>query len=181
MNIVLIGYRCSGKTTVGKLLAQDLGREFVDTDRLMEEKAGLTIHAYVSQKGWKHFRELESDVVKGVATRDNLVIATGGGVVMDQDNVRNLRKNGWFVWLKTKPSVIRDRMNREDKSGELRPSLSRMDPLEEIDQILQGRTPFYERTGDYTMDTNGQLPEEVVQAIMKTFSVRDKNPIPGDY
>ncbi|MBL7204387.1 MAG: shikimate kinase [Desulfobacteraceae bacterium] len=181
MNIVLVGYRCSGKTTVGKLLARDLKREFLDTDRLIEGKTGLPIHLYVSQKGWRDFRAVEKEVVSHVASRDDLVIATGGGVVMDQGNVRNLRKNGWFVWLKAKPSVIRDRMNTEEKPGELRPSLSGTDPLEEIDQILHERAPFYASTGDHTVDTNGQPPEKVARAIMKAFFVRDKYPIRGAY
>jgi len=177
MNIVLIGYRCSGKTTVGKILAQDLGRQFVDTDRLVEEKTGLTVHACVSQKGWKHFRQLEGDVVKGVAEVDDLIISTGGGVVMAQENVRNLGKNGWFVWLKAEPSVIRDRMKTEEKPGELRPSLSGKDPLKEIDQLIHERTPFYASTGNHTVDTNGQPPEKVARAIMKAF--RDKYPVRG--
>lgn len=179
MNIVLIGYRCSGKTTVGKLLARNLKREFLDTDRLIEGKTGLPIHLYVSQNGWRDFRAVENEVVSDVASKDDLVIATGGGVVMDQGNVRDLRKNGWVVWLKAKPSVIRDRMNREMRQGELRPSLSGMGPLEEIDPILHERTPFYTSIGDHTVDTNGQLPEEVARAIMKAFT--DKYPIQEGY
>jgi len=94
MNIVLIGYRCSGKTTVGKLLARELKRELLDTDRLIEGKTGLPINLYVSQKGWGDFRAMEKEVVSDVASRDDLVIATGGGVVIDLENVKNLRGTG---------------------------------------------------------------------------------------
>lgn len=181
MNIVLIGYRCSGKTTVGKILAHDLGRQFVDTDRLIEEKTDLPIHLYVSQKGWRDFRAVEKEVVSHVASGDDLVIATGGGVVIDRENVRNLKKNGWVVWLDTGVPVIRDRMRKEGKAGKLRPPLSGADTLDEIDQILQERRPFYEHASDYTVDTNGQPHEKVARAIMKAFSVRDKYPIRGGY
>ena len=175
MNIVLIGYRCCGKTTVGKLLVHDLGRDFLDTDLLIEEKTGLSIHSYVSQRGWRDFRRVEREVVEEIAAKDNGVIATGGGVVIDQENVRNLKKNGWVVWLDTDAPDIKDRMKKEGKAGRLRPSLSGADPLDEIDQILYERTPFYEHTSDYTVDTNGQPPEEVAQEIMMAFSHKHKN------
>lgn len=175
MNIVLVGYRCSSKTTVGKLLARDLKREFLDTDRLIEGKTGLSIHLYVSQKGWRDFRAVEKEVVSHVASRDDLVIATGGGVVIDRQNVRNLKKNGWVVWLDTGVPVIRERMQKAQKSGEFRPTLSGADPLDEIDQILQERKPFYEHASDFTVDTNGQPHQEVVQLIMKTFARKDKS------
>ncbi|MCJ7686226.1 MAG: shikimate kinase [Desulfobacteraceae bacterium] len=175
MNIVLVGYRCSGKTTVGKLLARDLKREFLDTDLLIEGKTGLPIHLYVPQKGWRDFREVEREVVSHVASRDDLVIATGGGVVIDRENVRNLKKNGWVVWLDTGVPVIRERMKAAQKSGEFRPTLSGADPLDEIDQILQERKPFYEYASDFTVDTNGQPHQEVVQLIMKAFARKDKS------
>lgn len=175
MNIVLIGYRCSGKTTVGKLLARDLKREFLDTDRLIERKTGLPIHSYVSQKGWSDFRAVEREVVSDVASRDDLVIATGGGVVIDRENVRNLKKNGWVVWLDTEVPVIRERMKKTQKSDEFRPALSGTDPLKEIEMILHERAPFYEDAGDHTVDTNGQNPVEVGQAIMRALPQRYKS------
>ena len=175
MNIVLIGYRCCGKTTVGKLLARDLERKFLDTDRLIEKKTGLPVHSYVSQNGWRDFRAVEREVMETIASRDASVIATGGGVVIDQENVRNLRKNGWMVWLDADTTIIRDRMKGEGKAGRLRPSLSGVDPLDEIDQILNERTPFYEHARDYTVDTNGQTPEGVAQEIMMAFSRKHKN------
>lgn len=174
MNIVLVGYRCSGKTTVGKLLARDLKREFLDTDRLIEEKTGLSIHSYVSQHGWRDFRRIEKEVVEEIASKDNVVIATGGGIVIDQENVKALKKIGWVVWLHTDATVIRDRMRKEGKAGKLRPPLSGADTLDEIDQILQERKPFYEHASDFTVDTNGQPHQEVVRLIMKAFARKDK-------
>ena len=169
MNIVLIGYRCCGKTTVGRMLGQTLRREFIDTDRLLEEKASLSIHSYISLNGWGDFRELEKEFVKEVAAKDNLIIATGGGVVIDQENVRNLRENGWIVWLDTEAPVIRARMQKEEDSGELRPSLSGVDPVEEIDRVLRDRIQYYEGASDHTVDANDPPPEEVAREILMTF------------
>ncbi len=147
----------------------------MDTDRLMEEKTGLAVHACVSEKGWKHFRRIERKVVEEIASKDNVVIATGGGVVIDQENVKALKKIGWVVWLHTDATVIRDRMRKEGKAGKLRPPLSGADSLDEIDQILQERRPFYEHASDYTVDTNGQSPQKMAQVIMRALSRRDKN------
>jgi len=166
MNIVLIGYRCSGKTRVGRLLAGDLKRTFLDTDRLMEEKAGIPIHSYVSRYGWMDFRRVEREVTEEIASKDNSVIATGGGVVMDPENVMNLRRNGWVVWLAAGATVIRERMTQAQQEGRLRPPLSGSDPLEEIDSILRERTPVYERASDYRVWTDGWTPETIKQAIV---------------
>ena len=107
MNIVLIGYRCSGKTAVGKIVARELGRNFLDMDALIEENAGCSIETIISRKGWDHFREIEKRLVEEVSRKDNLIIATGGGVVVDEGNVKNLRKNGWIVWLNGKAEVLK--------------------------------------------------------------------------
>ena len=99
MNIVLIGYRCSGKTVVGKILARDLGRDFLDTDEKIEENTGSSIETIISREGWNHFRDVEKRVIEEVSSRDHLVISTGGGVVVDRGNRENLKRNGWLVWL----------------------------------------------------------------------------------
>lgn len=166
MNIVLIGYRCSGKTLVGRLLARDLKRNFLDTDSLIEEKGEIPIHSYVSRYGWGDFRRLEREVIEAVALEDNSVIATGGGVVMDTENVISLRKNGWVVWLAAGATAIRERMVQAEKEGDFRPPLSGSDPIEEVDSILRERTPVYERASDYRVWTDGRAPEAIKQAIV---------------
>jgi len=166
MNIVLIGYRCSGKTLVGRLLARDLKRNFLDTDSLIEEKGEIPIHSYVSRYGWGDFRRLEREVIEAVASENNSVIATGGGVVIDPENVMRLRRNGWVVWLAAGGAVIRERMTQAQEQGDLRPPLSGSDPLEEIESILRERMPLYERASDWTVSTDAQTPEEVEQAII---------------
>ena len=172
MNIVLIGYRCSGKTAVGKILARELGRDFLDTDGLIEREIGGSIEGFVSKKGWDLFREMEKTVIKKIAKKDNLVIATGGGIVMDKENVSNLKRNGWIVWLKADPSVIKDRMTKEQGSGKLRPSLTGSDPIEEIEHVLSLRTPLYEKASDLTVDASTYVPREVADLIMKGLPLK---------
>ena len=174
MNIVLIGYRCSGKTETGKALAAELGRDFLDTDALIEKDTGYSIEEMVSGKGWDHFREIEKSLVAEVSRKDHLVVATGGGFVMDEENVKNLKKNGWVVWLNAGVDVIKHRMDKDRKSGRLRPSLTGADPLEEIKEVLNIRKPLYEQAGDFTVDTGILSVREVAAAIIKALPKRLK-------
>ncbi|MEE9611288.1 MAG: shikimate kinase [Desulfatiglandales bacterium] len=169
MNIVLIGYRCSGKTAVGKILAQDLGRDFLDTDALIEEDVRCSIETIISRHGWDHFRNVERMLIEKASSNDNLVIATGGGVVMDGDNVKNIKRNGWIVWLKADAQIVKDRMAREQNLGIRRPSLTGNDPLEEIEQVLRVRTPLYQQTGNFMVDTSTSSIREVAASIMKAL------------
>ena len=165
MNIVLIGYRCSGKTEVGKILARELEKDFLDTDELIEDNAGCSIETIISRDGWNHFREIEKSLIEEVSRRNNLIIATGGGVVMDEDNVKNLKENAWIVWLDGKLEVLRETMNREQKSGKIRPSLTGVDPLEEIKQVLDVRIPFYKKAANFVVDTSNRTLEKVAASI----------------
>jgi len=167
MNIVLVGYRCSGKTSVGKVLAHKLNRDFMDTDALIEANEGCSIEEIISKKGWNYFRELEKQIVREVSEKTNLVIATGGGVVLDDENVINLRKNGWVVWLNAEAEVLKDRMGNDQRSGNIRPSLTGKDPLEEIREVLDLRMPLYEKAGDFIADTGADHPQGLADSIMK--------------
>jgi shikimate kinase len=166
MNIVLIGYRCSGKTAVGRVLADELGMSFADTDLLIEEDAGESIEAILSTKSWDHFRNLERDLIEKASKRDNQVIATGGGVVVNQENVKNLKKDGWVVWLDAKPKVLKERMDKEQQSGNIRPSLTGVDPLAEIEEVMNARRPMYQEAGDFMVDTTRLSEPEAAALIM---------------
>jgi shikimate kinase len=173
MNIVLIGYRCSGKTAVGEILANELGRDFLDTDALIEDRAGCSIEALISTRGWGYFREIEKGLVEEVLMRDNLIIATGGGVVMDEENVKNMKQSAWIIWLNGRPKVLKERMDKEQRSGKSRPSLTGVDPLVEIEQVLSIRKPLYEQAGDLTIDTSSLSAREAAALIMNNLP---KNP-----
>jgi shikimate kinase len=174
MNIVLIGYRCTGKTAVGKILARELGRDFLDTDRLLEEETGSSIPGLVFTKGWDHFRKMEKLAIEKLTAKDNLVIATGGGVVMGKENIDNLKGNGWIVWLKANPGVIKDRMKKEQRSGKIWPSLTGSDPVDEINHVLNVRTSLYQEAADLMVDTSTHSPLEVADLIIKALSLKSK-------
>lgn len=167
-NIVLIGYRCSGKTEVGKILARDLKREFVDTDRLIEEKAGCSIEDFVRDNGWDRFRDLERQVVEEASKDFGLVIATGGGVVLDGSNVENLKKNGDTIWLKADARILIERMISSSIT-QPRPSLTGKNPEEEVEEVLSYRTSMYKKAGDISVDTGELSIKEVVESIIKSL------------
>ena len=120
MNIVLIGYRGTGKSTVGKLLAMRLGRQFVSTDEEIIKRAKRTIPEIVAQEGWEYFRDLESEVCREFAGRDRLVIDTGGGAILRTQNVEALKKSGTLFWLTASVETITKRIGRDNQ----RPSLT---------------------------------------------------------
>ena len=169
MNVVLIGYRCSGKTEVGRALAGEMARGFIDTDELIEERTGTSIETIVAKEGWERFREIEKRLVEEVSKRDLLVVGTGGGVVVDGENIRNLKKNGWIIWLKAESEVIRERMEREERSGKFRPSLSGTSPQEEIQNVLRVRAPLYRQAGDFTVDTGMLSVREAADRILNAL------------
>jgi shikimate kinase len=175
MNIVLIGYRCSGKTTVGKILGRKLGMGFVDTDARIEAIAGCPIDQLVSDNGWNYFRKIEKTIIRQVAKNDNQVIATGGGVVLDEDNVDRLKRKGWVVWLDGKADVLRERMARDIDSGSVRPSLSGGSIMNEIEDILGSRIEYYDRASDHVVDTNDRNPDDVSEAIILGMSLKRKS------
>ena len=169
MNIVLIGYRCSGKTAIGQILADKLRRDFVDTDTLIEEYAGCSIETMVSRSGWPHFREIEKKLIKAVTAKNNQVIATGGGVVMDADNVKSLKRNAWIVWLNGTPEVLAQRMAKDHAQGKARPSLTGADAIKEIAQVLADRCSYYERAGNFKIDTSTLSIRQVADLIVRNL------------
>lgn len=167
MNIVIIGYRCCGKTSVGKLISEKLGKEFIDTDELIIEKAGCSIDEIVSNNGWDYFREIEKGIIREVSFMENLVIATGGGIVMSEENVDNLKNNGFIVWLYADTAVIKKRLIEDDISAENRPSLTGDGPSDEIRKVLKQRGPLYKRASDFSVDTSQLSINEVADIIFE--------------
>ncbi len=166
-NVVLIGFMGTGKSTVGKALAQMLGYEFVDSDTEIEKKEGLAVKDIFSQQGESYFRKLESEVIAELANRCSSVIATGGGVVLSDNNMDALRRNSKIICLKAKPEVILERI---DKTGR-RPLLDVEDPCKEINRILDARQGLYH--GDLSIDTSYMSPETAAARI-KAFVTAEK-------
>ena len=150
-NIALIGFMGTGKTAVGQLLARKLGRSFVELDSLIEQKAGKSIPGVFQQDGEVAFRELEIEVTKEVSKDKNLVIACGGGLVLNKINIDRLRKNARMVYLTASPGVILKRVANEEGQ---RPLLEVDNPTLAIREMLSFRKPFYERAADIKIDTS---------------------------
>lgn len=166
MNIVLIGFRGTGKSTVGRILSKKTGWKFISSDNEIEKRYGK-ITRIVNDKGWEYFRKLEENVIKDISNEDNTIIATGGGVVMNQENVKNLKKNGKFILLTASKEQIINRIKNSD-----RPSLTNSASIEdEVDKILNERTPVYLSIADYIIDTTFLTPEEVAEKIMKMLNL----------
>ena len=163
MNIVLIGYRGTGKSTVGKLLAARLGRELVSTDAEIIKRAKRTIPEIVTQEGWEYFRNLESDICRELASRDKLVIDTGGGAILRAQNVEALKKNGTVFWLTASVETIGKRIGGDNQ----RPSLTGAKSfVDEIQEVLRERTPNYQAAADYTIATDDRSVNQLVETLL---------------
>ena len=161
-NVILIGFMGVGKTSLGKLLALKLGRSFIDLDEKIERDSGLTIPKIFETYGEKYFRELEKAAVKDVSTRRNIVIATGGGTVKDEENLQLLKNSGVLICLTTEPEEI---FRRTEKRGE-RPVLDGggNERLETIKKLLAEREQFYSQA-DFQIDTTDWSPLQIVNKI----------------
>jgi shikimate dehydrogenase len=157
--VVLTGYRGSGKTTVGRALAAALSLPFIDTDSLVEERAGRSIPAIFAAEGEEGFRVREKSVIAHLPD-EPAVIATGGGTVLDPANVRLLRKNSVLIYLQASAAVIEARTRGSD-----RPALTGLVLREEIESLLRFRAPAYERAADYCVDTGEAAAAEVATTI----------------
>lgn len=163
-NIVLIGFMGSGKTEVGKRLADRLGYTFVDTDGIIEKKTGKSIADIFSEYGEDYFRKLESGVAGELSSTRGHVISTGGGIVINRENILNLKKGGLIVWLKASPETIYKRV----KSESHRPLLDVEDPLDEIKRLLGLRESLYAEA-DISVDTDGLDAGKIVDIIIEAY------------
>jgi len=162
-SIALIGFMGVGKTAVGKALADKLGKEFVELDSQIEQKAGKSITQIFEQDGEIAFRELEIESVKQVSEKKNTVIACGGGVVLNKINIDRLRENARIVYLVASPQII---LKRILKGGEKRPLVNVSDKAVTIRELLKFRKPFYERAADITINTSNLSVNSVVKQII---------------
>ncbi len=168
MNIYLIGYRCTGKTSVGRLLSERTCRPLVDTDQRIMVHADMSVSDIVAQNGWSYFRELEKQVLSETAAASRLVVATGGGIVLDPDNRVILEDPAHFtVWLQASPETIEKRMKADAQNKTLRPALTESLLAREIADTLAARNPYYESARDMAIDTDRQSMDEICELILK--------------
>ena len=163
MNIVLIGYRGSGKSSVATMLASRLRWERVSTDTEIVARAKQSIPDIVQAFGWEYFRDLESDVCREVGAKNSLIIDTGGGAILRPQNVQALKANGRLFWLTAEIPTIEARIGGDTQ----RPSLTGSKSfIEEIAEVLEERRPKYRSAADYVIATDNQSVTQVTDTIL---------------
>ncbi|MFX0002891.1 MAG: shikimate kinase [Candidatus Hodarchaeota archaeon] len=165
-SIALIGFMATGKTVVGKALAKYLGKDykFIETDQEIIQKVGKTISKIFTNDGEIKFREYETSICERIAKLNKVIISCGGGVVLNEKNVENLRKNCHMVLLEASIDEI---YKRSLKNGiETRPIINKEDPKKEILKILNFRKPYYKAAAEIIIDTTGKRIKKIVREIL---------------
>jgi shikimate kinase len=167
--VVLVGYRGSGKSTVGRILAENLGFEFVDADDLLEMRAKKTIPEIVDGEGWEGFRRRELDLWRELAGRRGLVVAAGGGAVTSPEVREIMARAGLVVWLKARAGTIARRIKNDEKAGFVRPPLRHNDAAREAEEMLREREPLYRDAAHAAVETDKLGPGEAAAEIESLF------------
>jgi shikimate kinase len=166
MQVHLIGYRGTGKTTVARLLAERLGWAWIDADVVLERRAGKSIAAMFADDGEAAFRELESEVLRELVSLDRHVLSLGGGVVLRAENRASIQSAGPVVWLTARPETIADRMATDATTASRRPNLTDSGGIEEIRRLIGEREPHYRQCASLQIDTERKSPVEVADEII---------------
>jgi len=174
MTFFLIGYRCTGKTTIGKALAERLGLEFIDADEYLVEKAGKSIKQIFAEDGEPAFRDLEEQCLAELSRRTGVVIGAGGGAVMRQSNVQRMKAAGTVVLLESDAATIYSRITGDPKTDAQRPSLTNKSQYDEIVHLLEYRKPYYHAAADIVLDSSDMTPDRLVDAILAASAARRK-------
>jgi shikimate kinase len=168
-NIVLIGYRGTGKSTVGKLLAAKLHRPFVDADVLLVQRAGKTIKQIFDEPGGggeETFRDLESQIIAELSQKDGQVLALGGGAVLRRQNVAAFTTNSVVIWLRADAHELLKRIAADASSAVSRPNLTVTGGLPEIKKLLAHRTPLYQAAATITLDVTNLSPQQAADSLL---------------
>ncbi len=166
MNIVLIGYRGTGKSQVGAIVADRLKMDCIGMDAEIVKQAGMSIPEIVEKFGWMRFRDMETSVAKDLSAKDHLIIDTGGGVIERPENIAMLKSNACIFWLKASVEVIVSRI----KDDTQRPALTDGKTFtEEVAEVLAQRNSKYENAAHYVVDTDRLTPEQVAGRIIEIW------------
>jgi shikimate kinase len=168
-NLFLIGYRGTGKTTVAPLVAARLGWAWGDADQLLEQRHGQTIRDIFTSEGEAGFRVKETAILEELCQGRAQVVALGGGVVLDPGNRQRLRHAGFVAWLTADAPTIWQRLQADATTSQRRPALT-VGGLQEIEELLRSREPFYRECADLVIDTTTRSPSEVASNILKAFA-----------
>ena len=163
-NVVFVGFMGTGKSSAGRMLARKLKKTLWDVDQLIENKEKRTIRQIFETEGEAYFRRVEKEAIQTIAREDNVVITTGGGAVLDSENLRVLSEKGWIVALHASPETIFKRV----KNSKKRPLLLGSDRMAEIRRLLEIRRPLYAKA-DFSIDTDGKNTAQVIQMILRAI------------
>jgi len=163
-NLALVGFMGTGKTTVGQILAHVLRFKFLDTDEMVEAKAGRKIHEIFAEQGEAAFRALESEVAAELELLEDRVISTGGGLILSPKNLESLKRHALVVCLWAPAEVVMERVGRQTH----RPLLRCDDPLARIRELLQERAPAYQKA-DVLINSAQRSPREVAHIVAHQF------------
>jgi shikimate kinase len=171
-NIYLVGLMGAGKTTVGRQLARRLGRDFLDSDHEIVERTGVPVSTIFEIEGEEGFRRRERQAIAELAAMPGIVLATGGGAVLNPENRRNLRDTGWVVYLNVPPALLYER-TRHDRN---RPLLRVADPLARLEELYALRDPLYRETAHFIVDGGRLVASGIVQLLLREYELTCKNP-----
>lgn len=166
MNIILIGFRGTGKTTIGRILAQRLGKVFIDADEYLEQREKRAIRDIFAEGGEYLFRGIEAQVIAELCCLDDKIIATGGGVILREENVRRLKRNGIVILLESDVDTIYKRIYEDIQTQHKRPDLTNLNGYQEIEFLLAYRRPLYDKAADFVFDTTILSINDTVNKII---------------
>ncbi len=172
-NILLIGFRGCGKSSIGARLATRLDRSLFDTDTLVESRAGKTIREIFAEDGEPAFRTLEREAIESLQDDTDHVISVGGGAVLREDNRAQLRALGTCIWLSAPADELLRRTLADPRNAETRPPLTPLDAETEFRTLLAAREPLYAALADHVIDTSGHSLDEVVERIMTVLRIHE--------
>ncbi|MCP4653251.1 MAG: shikimate kinase [Candidatus Omnitrophica bacterium] len=168
-NIYLVGFMGTGKTYVGKIIANRLGRSFVEMDETIEKQQNRKIVDIFAKDGQAHFRALENKLLNELAEKNNLIVSCGGGVICNDENIKLLKKSGVVFNLHSSAQKVYDRT----KMHKTRPILNVDDPLSRIKELMAERAKYYNQA-DYTVLSEDQTPQEVAENIINLLDKNDQ-------
>jgi shikimate kinase len=164
--VILIGYRCTGKTSVARQLGEKLHLPVVDSDAVIQQRTGKSIAGIFAESGESGFRDIEESVIAEIVQNNEpMILSTGGGVILRRTNRQRLRNAGKVVWLTATPETVVERLHADAQSRSLRPNLTTLPPLEEVRTLLTYRNPLYAETAHEIIATDSLPVAEIVKKI----------------